>query len=85
MDRNVTIGMPAMLTGDKLMQELTILPGDDDSIRTKPIAQRLTALSDLYRLYIPSSMSMEIYSKFYLALMRSMAQSSKSLKGKKVL
>ena len=30
------------------------------------------ALSDLYQIYIPSQMSLEIYSKLYLALLRSM-------------
>lgn len=29
-------------------------------------------LSDLYRMYIPSTMSLEIYSKLYLALLRSL-------------
>lgn len=64
--------MPKMLTGDQLKQALTILPAYDKRIQHENKATRLTALSDLYGLYIPSKMSTEIYSKLYLALLRSL-------------
>lgn len=64
--------LPPMLTGDDLVRAMTILPDYDYSICMKPPAQRLTALSDLYKLYLPSHMSLEIYSKLYLALLRSL-------------
>ena len=37
------------------------------------------ALSDLYRIYILSQMSLEIYSKLYLALLRSMQKKGTKL------
>lgn len=64
--------VPKMLTGGELVSELTILPEYDESIRTESEAVRLMALSDLYRIYLPSLMSMEIYSKLYLSLLRSL-------------
>ncbi len=64
--------MPKMLVGKELEQALTVLPAYDEQIRYADAATRLTALSDLYSLYIPSKMSTEIYSKLYLALLRSL-------------
>ena len=64
--------LPDMKTGDSLVSALSVLPEYDESIRSQNEAERLVALSDLYRLYIPSPMTMEIYSKLYLALLRSM-------------
>lgn len=64
--------MPEMLTGENLMNALISLPDYDEGIRNKSTAVRLMALSDLYRIYLPSQMSLEIYSKLYLALLRSL-------------
>ena len=64
--------LPAILTGDELTHALTILPEYDISICRRPSSERLMALSDLYKLYLPSPMSLEIYSKLYLALLRSL-------------
>ena len=61
-----------MLTGEELNNALRIIPEYDDSIRTNDKSTRLLALSDLYNIYIPSEMSEEIYSKLYLALLRSL-------------
>ena len=55
-----------------LVAALSVLPEYDESIRCESEAVRLVALSDLYRLYIPSPMTTEVYSKLYLALLRSM-------------
>jgi len=64
--------MPEMLTGENLMNALIYLPDYDEDIRNKSTAVRLIALSDLFRIYLPSQMSLEIYSKLYLALLRSL-------------
>lgn len=64
--------MPKMLSGEELIAAMTILPVYDDSIRNENEALRLMALSDLYNIYLPSQMSMEIYSKLYLSLLRSL-------------
>lgn len=64
--------LPEMKTGDSLVAALSVLPDYDEKIRCESEAVRLVALSDLYRLYIPSPMTTEVYSKLYLALLRSM-------------
>ena len=64
--------MPKMLSGKDLVSALTVLPAYNDSIRNENEAVRLMALSDLYNIYLPSQMSMEIYSKLYLSLLRSL-------------
>lgn len=72
MNRNFINNMPEMKSGQELISSLTVLPEYDDSIRNENQAIRLMQLSDLYRMYIPSNMSLEIYSKLYLALLRSL-------------
>lgn len=64
--------LPKMKTGKELIDALTILPDYDVNICSKPAPTRLIALSDLYRIYVPSGMSIEIYNKLYLALLRSL-------------
>lgn len=71
--------MPKMLAGSELASALTILPEYDGSIRNESEAVRLMALSDLYRIYLPSRMSMEIYSKLYLSLLRSLQKKNTTL------
>ena len=60
-----------MLTGDELVKTMRVIPEYDDSIITKEKSCRLVALSELYNVYLPSVMSEEIYSKIYLAILRS--------------
>lgn len=67
-----TSKLPEMKSGNELISALSIIPEYDESICTQNQAVRLMALSDLYQIYIPSQMSLEIYSKLYLALLRSM-------------
>lgn len=64
--------LPEMKSGKELASEMAILPEYNENIIYENQATRLMALSDLYRVYIPSAMSMEIYSKLYLALIRSL-------------
>jgi len=64
--------LPEMKSGKELASEMAILPEYNENIKNENQATRLMALSDLYRVYIPSAMSMEIYSKLYLALLRSL-------------
>ena len=71
--------MPKMLSGKDLVSALTILPEYDDGIRNENEAVRLMALSDLYNIYLPSRMSMEIYSKLYLSLLRSLQKKHTTL------
>lgn len=71
--------LPQMLSGDELMEALTLLPEYHPDLCELPRPQRLMALSDLYRIYIPSPMSLEIYSKLYLALLRSLQKKGTKL------
>lgn len=64
--------LPKMKTGDSLLSALTVLPEYDNTIRFQSDAARLITLSDLFKIYLPSPMSTEIYSKLYLALLRSL-------------
>lgn len=67
-----TSKLPEMKSGNELISALSIIPKYDESICTQNQAVRLMALSDLYQIYVPSQMSIEIYNKLYLALLRSM-------------
>lgn len=68
--------MPAMLMGPQLDEQLSIKPEYDFEIRNCTITERLVALQDMYRIFIPSKMSREIYSKLYLSLLRSLQKKS---------
>ena len=61
-----------MKMGKDLILEMSVLPTYNNNIRSENQAVRLIALSDLYDIYLPSEMSTEIYSKLYLALLRSL-------------
>lgn len=64
--------MPEMKSGNELISSLAALPEYDADIVNANVTTRLMALSDLYKIYVPSKMSLEIYSKLYLALLRSL-------------
>lgn len=64
--------MPEMLSGQELYEKLADIPAYNEEIRGKSQTQRLIELSMLYEIYLPSEMSIEIYSKLYLALLRSL-------------
>lgn len=78
-DQKLYVNLPPMLAGTELLSALEVLPDYDESIRNQDAATRLMALSDLYKLYLPSQMSVEIYSKLYLALLRSLQKKQTSL------
>lgn len=71
-DINLVEKMPEMLSGKELYDRLTGLPEYSEEVRRKSQTERLIALSTLYDIYLPSEMSVEIYSKLYLALLRSL-------------
>lgn len=64
--------LPGMKSGKELISALEIRPEYNAGIIAADAPIRLMALSDLYKIYLPSQMSVEIYSKLYLALLRSM-------------
>ena len=76
---NNIIDIPSILAGEELISKLTILPEYDISITQKCETERLMRLTDIYKIYVPSKMSQEIYSKLYLALMRSLQKKQSDL------
>ncbi|MEZ3486388.1 MAG: ATP-binding protein [Lachnospiraceae bacterium] len=76
---NIIHILPPMRAGEDLFSALEVLPKYDESICTAEVPMRLMALSDLYRIYVPSQMSLEIYSKMYLALLRSLQKKGTKL------
>ena len=64
--------MPEMKTGKELLDCLRERPEYPACIWEKNSMERLVALSDIYNVYIPSRMSVEIYHKLYMGLLRSM-------------
>ncbi len=64
----IIMQIPPMLTGESLRDALTVLPVYDKNICQADSGIRLMALSDIYNIYIPSQMTVEIYSKLYLSV-----------------
>lgn len=71
--------LPHMKSGSELRSALEVLPEYDVAICNADAPVRLMALCDLYRVYVPNQMSLEIYSKLYLALMRSLQKKGTKL------
>lgn len=71
--------LPDMMMGAKLEEALQILPDYDESIRAENETVRLVALSELYKVFVPNQMAKEIYSKLYLALLRSLQKKENQL------
>lgn len=69
---NILKQIPEMLDVNELKSALEVLPEYSLDVCSMDSVTRLVALSDLYKIYVPSFMSVEIYSKLYLALIRSM-------------
>ena len=76
---NLVKKLPPMLSGSELEQALTILPEYDPEITNENAATRLIALSDMYKVFIPTQMSKEIYAKMYLSLLRSLQKKESKL------
>lgn len=69
---DILYNIPKMKNGNELKNAISCLPEYDENIRYTDVNTRLISLSDLYSIYIPSIMSIEIYNKLYLALVQSM-------------
>ena len=71
--------LPKMLSGDELARALSVAPKYNENNKNMDIGERLIALSNLYDIYIPSKMSIEIYNKLYLSLYHSLKKKSSKL------
>ena len=69
---NLVMQMPKMLMGKELEEAMMSLPPYDPQICNADAATRIMELGEIAYLYIPSSMSFEIYSKIYLAMLHSL-------------
>lgn len=71
---------PEMLSGENLINKMQVLPKYDRKFRENgSVTERLIKLSDLYNIYIPSQMSIEIYNKLYLGIVRSLQKKGETL------
>ena len=77
--------LPPMLSNKELEESLEIYPEYDPDIINQDAATRIIALSDLYKAFVPNQMSKEIYSKLYLALLRSLQKKDGVLRVKQSL
>lgn len=68
--------VPEMLFGKELTYNLSLLP-EKKIVNGKK--EQLLALSDIYKVFIPSTMSCEIYNKIYLALIHSLKKKELSV------
>lgn len=58
------------LCGEELIKELTVLPPYRDGLTAVP--DRLTALLDIYKIFIPNRSAVEVYNRLYLAILNSL-------------
>lgn len=63
--------LPDFLCENELVERLKILPNYNINIANETMPIRLLALSELYDIYIPSQLSVDVYNKLYMALLRS--------------
>ena len=67
--------LPPLLLGDELTTAMTCLPSYDSSVRTLSATERLMQLTNIYKVFVPTSMATEIYQRVYM--MTSMSLQSK--------
>lgn len=79
MENILVKALPPMLTGSALYEALSILPEYDPNITTQDAATRLIALNDLYKIFVPTKMGSEIYTRMYLSLLRSLQKKETKL------
>lgn len=64
--------LPPLLSGQSLIDSISNYPDYDEDIRNAEQYERLGDLTDIYRIYYPFPMSVEIYNKLYLATVLSL-------------
>lgn len=58
------------LSGDDLIKALTVLPPYREGLTD--VTDRLTALLDIYKIFIPSKSTPDIYNRFYMAILNAL-------------
>ena len=67
---NVKEQLNQYLSGETLIRALTVLPPYREGLESIP--ERLTALLDIYKIFIPSRSTPDIYNRLYLAILNSL-------------
>ena len=67
---NIISQLKEYYSGDELIEKLTILPDYNYNAQTVP--ERLVALLDVYNIFIANKTTVDIYNRFYLALINSL-------------
>lgn len=66
--------LPKMLFGEDLKNTLQILPDYDSSVRNLDAGTRLMELMNIYKVFVPQNLSLEIYTKLYMMTVMSLQQ-----------
>lgn len=76
---NIMEKLEPMLVGKQLKDKMVIFPDYEENIRRESASVRLLELNKINSFYLPSDMSVEIYTKLYLAMMKSMQKKESKL------
>jgi len=70
MVNNLSSQLNEYYSGEDLIEKLTVLPEYKDDVKTVP--ERLMALLDVYKIFIPTPTTIDIYNRLYLSLLNSL-------------
>lgn len=76
---NIMEKLEPMLVGKQLKDKMTIFPVYEENIRKESASIRLLELNKINSFYLPSDMSVEIYTKLYLAMVKSIQKKESKL------
>ena len=76
---NIMEKIEPMLVGKELKERMLVVPDYEESIRKESVSTRLLELNKINSFYLPSDMSIEIYTKLYLAIVRSLQKKESKL------
>ena len=76
---NIMEKLEPMLVGKQLKDKMTIFPVYEENIRKENASVRLLELNKINSFYLPSDMSVEIYTKLYLAMVKSLQKKESRL------
>lgn len=76
---NIMEKLEPMLVGKQLKDKMAIFPDYEENIRRESASVRLLELNKINSFYLPSDMSVEIYTKLYLAMVKSLQKKESKL------
>ena len=75
---NLATQLPPLLTGDALTKAMSRLPDYNPADRSLSVSERLVLLTNIYRVFMPTTMCEEIYHKLYTMTCMSLEQKGNS-------